>query len=150
MNEPDVQVGLSEREREVLFLAGDGLTDKEIALRLDIGQKTVRTYWDRMRAKLGAASRTEVLAKAVQTAYDQVAASEQRLRVFVDNMPVMFNAYDENLNVIVVNQECERVTGYSADEFFTGLAYESAIPNDESRAYILSKLRESQGDFRDH
>lgn len=149
MNEPDVQVGLSEREREVLFLAGDGLTDKEIALRLDIGQKTVRTYWDRMRAKLGAASRTEVLAKAVQTAYDAVAASEQRLRVFVDNMPVMFNAYDQDLNVIVVNQECERVTGYSPDEFLSGYAYESALPSDDARNKALTKLKESQGDFRD-
>lgn len=150
MNEPDVQVGLSEREREVLFLAGDGLTDKEIALRLDIGQKTVRTYWDRMRAKLGAASRTEVLAKAVQTAFDAVAASEQRLRMFVDNMPVMFNAYDQDQNVIVVNQECERVSGYSVEQFLDGSAYDQAIPNDDSRDQILAKLKESKGDFRDH
>src|SRR5689334_15497103 len=71
---------LSEREKEVLFLAGEGKTDKEIAKELNIGPKTVRTYWDRMRAKLGAASRTEVLAKALQSAHDQLSASEQRIR----------------------------------------------------------------------
>src|SRR6476469_3339947 len=80
--QPDLgSTTLSEREKEVLFLAGDGLTDKEIALRLSIGPKTVRTYWDRMRAKLGAASRTEVLAKALRSAYETLAESEQQLRL---------------------------------------------------------------------
>ncbi len=149
MNQPDLEVGLSEREKEVLFLAGEGLTDKEIALRLEIGQKTVRTYWDRMRAKLGAASRTEVLAKAVHTAFDAVAASEQRLRMFVENMPVMFNAFDENRNVMLVNEECERVTGYTAEMFYDGSAYERGIPDDEYRAEVLNYIREQQGDYRD-
>ena len=148
MNEPDVQVGLSEREKEVLFLAGEGLTDKEIALRLDIGQKTVRTYWDRMRAKLGAASRTEVLAKAVQTAFDAVAESERRLRVFVDNMPVLFNAFDEEQNIILVNQECERMSGFTADEFYSGAVFDRALPDEVVREEVLSRFREARGDYR--
>ncbi len=149
MNEPDVEVGLSEREKEVLFLAGEGLTDKEIALRLDIGQKTVRTYWDRMRAKLGAASRTEVLAKALHTAIDAVGESEQRLRKFVESMPVMFNAFDENFNLIVVNKECERVTGYSSDELMASGFYERAIPDDAYRDSILQHFQESEGAYQD-
>ncbi len=150
MNEPDVQVGLSEREKEVLFLAGDGLTDKEIALRLDIGQKTVRTYWDRMRAKLGAASRTEVLAKAVQTALDAVAESEKRLRVFVDNMPVMFTAFDEDHKIILVNKECERLSGYSAAQYYDGTVFERSLPNEDTRAEVLGRFQEHIGDFRNH
>lgn len=149
MNEPDVQVGLSEREREVLALAGEGLTDKEIALRLDIGQKTVRTYWDRMRSKLGAASRTEVLAKAVQTAMDAVTESEQRLRKFVENMPVLFNAFDEEQNVILVNEECERVTGYSAEQFYDGSTHELTMPDDDYRAQVLGRFLELRGAYRD-
>ncbi len=149
MNEPDVQVGLSEREKEVLFLAGEGLTDKEIALRLEIGQKTVRTYWDRMRAKLGAASRTEVLAKALHFALDAIAESEKRLRSFVDNMPVMFNAFDEHMNIIMVNQECERVTGYSSAEFYNGSAYDRSMPDDDYRARTLAEFRDVRGDYRD-
>jgi PAS domain S-box-containing protein len=42
--------------------------------------------------------------------------SEARLRTVLENMPVMLDALDENLNIIVWNRECERVTGYSADE----------------------------------
>jgi len=148
MNEPDVEVGLSEREKEVLFLAGEGLTDKEIALRLDIGQKTVRTYWDRMRAKLGAASRTEVLAKALQTAYDAIAESEQRLRKFVENMPVMFNAFDEEMNIILVNEECERTTGYKATQFVDGSAYELGLPDETYRTMVTGRFHELRGEYR--
>jgi PAS domain S-box-containing protein len=148
MNEPDVEVGLSEREKEVLFLAGEGLTDKEIALRLDIGQKTVRTYWDRMRAKLGAASRTEVLAKALQTAYDAIAESEHRLRKFVENMPVMFNAFDEEMNIILVNEECERLTGFKPADFYSGTAYERGLPNEDYRARVFGRFHEIKGDYR--
>lgn len=148
MNEPDVEVGLSEREKEVLFLAGEGLTDKEIALRLEIGPKTVRTYWDRMRAKLGAASRTEVLARALQTAYDAISESEQRLRQFVESMPVMFNAYDEESNIIVVNKECERLTGYRADQFYNGTAMEKALADEDYRALVMGRFLEARGSYR--
>ncbi len=42
--------------------------------------------------------------------------SEARLHTVLENMPVMLDALDENLNIVVWNRECERVTGYSADE----------------------------------
>ena len=42
--------------------------------------------------------------------------SEARLHTVLENMPVMLDALDEDLNIIVWNRECERVTGYSADE----------------------------------
>lgn len=148
MNEPDVEVGLSEREKEVLFLAGEGLTDKEIALRLDIGQKTVRTYWDRMRAKLGAASRTEVLAKALHSAMDAVGESEQRLRKFVENMPVMFNAFDDELNLIVVNAECERVTGYHIEDLLSPDIHDLTMPDDDYRALVFGRFQEHKGAYR--
>jgi PAS domain S-box-containing protein len=141
---------LSEREKEVLFLAGEGLTDKEIALRLNIGAKTVRTYWDRMRAKLGAASRTEVLAKALQSAHDQLAASEQRIRMFVQHMPVIFNALDEDMNVILANDECERLTGFGNEEILgQPLLSEHHIPDVEERNKVLGQFAEQNGDYRD-
>ena len=141
---------LSEREKEVLFLAGEGLTDKEIALRLNIGAKTVRTYWDRMRAKLGAASRTEVLAKALQSAHDQLAASEQRVRMFVQHMPVIFNALDEDMNVILANDECERLTLFTSEEILgQPLLSEHHIPSTEERNRVLSQFADQDGDYRD-
>ena len=38
------------------------------------------------------------------------------LRLVLENMPVMMNAFDENGMCVAWNLECERVTGYSAAE----------------------------------
>lgn len=59
------KVSLSEREHKILSLASKGLIDKEIAVQLDISLTTVRTYWDRLRAKLSASNRTHALALAL-------------------------------------------------------------------------------------
>jgi PAS domain S-box-containing protein len=146
---PDTEgaLALSEREREVLFLAGEGLTDKEIALRLNIAAKTVRTYWDRMRAKFDAASRTEVLAKALQKAFDAVAESEQRLRRFVQHMPVMFTAYDEVRDSLLSNREYARVTGLGQAEPAEGA--EEEVPLYPQHPQILQILTEQDEDYRD-
>jgi PAS domain S-box-containing protein len=57
---------LSDRERTVLLLAADGLTDKEIAKHLILSQRTIGTYWERMRDKLGHYSRTQLVARFVR------------------------------------------------------------------------------------
>lgn len=51
---------LSRREGEVLHLACQGLTDKEIAAELGIACPTVRTYVSRLLIKTGAANRTQL------------------------------------------------------------------------------------------
>lgn len=43
-------------------------------------------------------------------------ASEERLRQVVEQMPVMMDAFDADGNILLWNQECERVTGYTAAE----------------------------------
>ena len=53
---------LSKGERQILALAGEGLTDKEISARLGIAFRTVRSYWDRIFWKLDARSRTHAYA----------------------------------------------------------------------------------------
>lgn len=50
---------LSERERDVLRLAEEGRSNKDIARRLDLAPGTVRNYLSEASAKLGAASRIE-------------------------------------------------------------------------------------------
>lgn len=42
--------------------------------------------------------------------------SEERLRRIIQNMPVMMYALDADGNIIVWNRECERVTGFDAEE----------------------------------
>ena len=54
--EPDP---LTERERQVLRLAGDGMPTGDIADRLSLSEGTVRNYLSEAISKLGAANRTE-------------------------------------------------------------------------------------------
>jgi two-component system response regulator DesR len=55
-NEPDP---LTERERQVLRLAGDGMASTDIAVELRLSEGTVRNYLSEAMSKLGAANRVE-------------------------------------------------------------------------------------------
>jgi DNA-binding CsgD family transcriptional regulator len=57
------RTGLSEREVEVLHLAGTGLTNRDIAERLTLSQHTIARHLANARGKLGAANRTEAAMK---------------------------------------------------------------------------------------
>ncbi|MGB3911029.1 MAG: response regulator transcription factor [Pseudolysinimonas sp.] len=50
---------LSLRERQVLEFIADGLTNRQIAERLDLAEKTVKNYVSGLLAKLGLESRTQ-------------------------------------------------------------------------------------------
>lgn len=53
---------LSPRQREILVLVASGLTDKTIALRLHVSQRTVRTHLERIYAENGLHSRAAAVA----------------------------------------------------------------------------------------
>ena len=55
---------LSQREREVLALLAQGLSNKELARALSVSENTVKTHLANLYAKLGARRRTEALAAA--------------------------------------------------------------------------------------
>jgi DNA-binding CsgD family transcriptional regulator len=56
------RVALTERERQVARLTAEGLTNREIAARLGIAQRTAETHVDRILRKLGLTSRTQLAA----------------------------------------------------------------------------------------
>jgi len=58
--------GLSPREREVLNIVAEGRTDRDIAARLFISQRTVHVHVRRILAKLGVSSRTEAAGVAIR------------------------------------------------------------------------------------
>jgi two-component system, NarL family, response regulator DevR len=58
----DVINDLTSQERKILALVADGLTNREIASRVFLAEKTVKNYVSHILAKLGVARRSEVAA----------------------------------------------------------------------------------------
>jgi two-component system response regulator DevR len=58
--------GLSEQERILLDLIGEGLTNRQIAERMFLAEKTVKNYVSRMLAKLGLQRRTQAAVLATE------------------------------------------------------------------------------------
>lgn len=66
MRAPENPDSLTQRETEILKLIGRGLSNKEIALELQIGEKTVRTHVSNVLGKLNVVSRTQAALHAVR------------------------------------------------------------------------------------
>jgi PAS domain S-box-containing protein len=75
--------------------------------------------------------------------------SEERLRWVVQNMPVMMNAIDDQGTLIVWNRECERVTGYKAEEIVDNpQAMEWLYPDEAYRQQMLDIWTQHEDDYR--
>jgi two-component system, NarL family, response regulator DevR len=57
--QPDELRGLTEQERRILALIAEGLTNREIAQRMQLSEKTVKNYVSSLLAKLGLERRTQ-------------------------------------------------------------------------------------------
>jgi len=63
---PDVLAQLSEQERRILSLIGEGMTNRQIAAELFLAEKTVKNYVSNVLAKLGLQRRTQVAVLATE------------------------------------------------------------------------------------
>ncbi len=61
------RVALTRREREILGMLADGLSGAQIAARLVLSPETVRTHVRNAMAKLGASTRSQAVALALQS-----------------------------------------------------------------------------------
>jgi DNA-binding NarL/FixJ family response regulator len=64
--ERDALPGLTGREREILALIGEGLTNRQIGQRLYLAEKTVKNHISRLLAKLGVERRIQAAVIATE------------------------------------------------------------------------------------
>ncbi len=62
--------GLSDQERRILELIGDGLTNRQIGETMHLAEKTVKNYVSSLLAKLGMERRTQAAALAARMAVE--------------------------------------------------------------------------------
>ena len=103
-----------------MLLAAEGLTDKEIALRTGLSVGTLRSHWDRMRARLGASSRGEVIARAAEDVRHALSSELDLLHRFLNER-----------RTFVWTATADGLVDYVNDYFcrFSGLPREAVIGN---------------------
>lgn len=127
----DRELRLSDREREIVFLAATGHTDTSIAHQLGISTATIGTYWNRIRGKVGPYSRTEIVAvilmhesqrkidemrSSCQKLIEQIEADSTPWKAIVQNAPDAILVVDSDGIIQLANPEAERLFGYDDGE----------------------------------
>jgi len=120
INEPEEYAKIVDQRRQMLDGEGKQFRSYEQRFRHQSGrilwgQKTVAL----IRDAAGQPSYFVVLIQETTERHQAEAAlreSEQRLRLMFDGMPILMDAFDEQGLIVAWNKECERVTGYSAEE----------------------------------
>ncbi len=80
---------------------------------------------------------------------EKLKESETRLKMILDNMPVMLDAVDETGMIIHWNRECEHVTGYSGEEIINNPDAGSILyPDSFDRKSFYNMLIEHRGNYR--
>ena len=73
----DVELRLTEREREVLAIAAEGLTAREISVRLGVSVRTVTTHLGRIYGKLGVHGRVGAIVEAARSGLVSVSTASE-------------------------------------------------------------------------
>ena len=72
----EMELRLTEREREVLSVAAEGLTARQIAGRLGVRERTVTTHLGRIYGKLGVGTRVAAIRVAARSGLVTVGTPE--------------------------------------------------------------------------
>ena len=98
---------------------------------------------------IGLALHHREMEEARGKAEDALKESDARLRLVVENMPVMLDAFDDKGNIVTWNSECEKVTGFNSREIINNPeAAKILYPDQDYENYIRSTIGEYGGNFR--
>ncbi|MFU0823532.1 PAS domain-containing hybrid sensor histidine kinase/response regulator [Clostridium sp.] len=85
--------------------------------------------------------------KYIQLALEK---SKEQLKLLLNNMPVMIQAFDKEGNMILWNNECERITGYTREEILSAKNPNIILyPDYEYRKSIEDKCKELNYEYKD-
>jgi PAS domain S-box-containing protein len=144
-------IALSQRPT-VPFILLSGTAGEEVAAESVKGGATDYVLKDRpsrLVPSVRRALREAEERRERQRAEESLRESEERLRTVIQHMPVLMVAFDQEGRIVAWNQECERVTGYSANEMLRDpKALERLYPNTVQRATMLAEWRWPEHDYR--
>jgi PAS domain S-box-containing protein len=79
-----------------------------------------------------------------------VRKSEERLRTVIQDMPALMAAFDRQGQIIAWNRECERVTGYMAEELVNNPnSVQLLCPDQDRLQQVLTEWCRPSQDYRD-
>lgn len=73
-----------------------------------------------------------------------------QLKLLVEHLPILVNAFDKNNRVILWNKECERVTGYTFEEVHAmDDPFAVLYPDPEQRRQMFEEFQKHEGKVQD-
>lgn len=114
IRDPFAHINLSDQEKIVLRFASEGFTDREIAARMSVSEKTIDTYWSRIRQKLEARNRTHAVAIAFkeEQQLDPLYGCEDLLKECEEGVWII----DMRGNTVYANHKLAEMFGYTIEE----------------------------------
>ncbi|MBI3649672.1 MAG: PAS domain S-box protein [Acidobacteria bacterium] len=142
-------------------------TARQMTMRKLAGEETASTYEIEVMTKEGRRNLLEVNSRLIyqdgkpvavqgvardittrKQVEDALSQSEKNLRIIVENMPVMMNAFDMEGKIIVWNRRAAAVSGYDAEEIVGNpKAMDILYPDAEFRQHLNEEIAERGYDY---
>ena len=110
------------RQGELVTLAAEGLTDKEICLQTGLKISSVKTYWSRLSERLNACSRSHIIAKVLIERHAAGLADLKKFRhaaqKYFDESAAPLALACHERKLLLANEACVALLGLSPQDDF--------------------------------